>query len=193
MNAPSAVNVVVNPFVERQTASSPFSYFDGPWEEVVRRVAAPLEVRRGYKDGVLEVDVNPGGFYSGVVVLGGGEELITTFGPREGARDGEFSSLQTRCVGGRKMPAAVATVILYHFSILGEEERGGEDGEWHIVSLNARGTVGVEPPHPLTMYRNWCAGQKHPDGVGGTPAEYTLEQVMEALGYWKDKVMVSPR
>lgn len=192
MNTPNKGNVVVNPFVQRQTKDSQFSYFDGPWSELIERVASPLEVRPGYKDGVLEVDVSPDGFYSGVVKLEGGEALVSRFAPRERAMPGEFSALSTVCLDGKKMPAAVATVILYHRSILDESQRAGLVGEWHVISINARVTEGPEPPHPLTMYRNWRAGQKHPDGVGGTPADYTVEEIMEALGYWKDKVMVAP-
>jgi len=42
------------------------------------------------------------------------------------------------------------------------------------------------------MYRNWCAGRGLPDGAGASPAEFTVEQVMEAIGYWKDKCLVQP-
>jgi hypothetical protein len=188
------LNIGINPFVLRQTAESRYSYFAGSWDELLARVKASRLRRPGAREKTLLVEVAPDGFYSGLVVLHGGEKLDCVFAQRPGALPGEVPYLQTRTPGEDKSPAGFVEVVLYHRDLLGENERHFPDGgvaeeEWQIISINARLKPGPEPLTPHAMLRNMAAARGLPEGAGGTPAEYTGEEFFQALLYWRDKVM----
>ena len=185
-------SLVVNPFVLRQTAESPFSHFagDGGWGTIVARAIAAMAAgatKPGYRDGVLEVIIDPTDVMSGVVVLTDGAELVGTYKPR---RVGETPRKEIRAKGAHKMPAATASVILYRTDVLAEN---GDNilpmsaGGWEIVSLNASPVEGDIPIDPMTLMHN------HFGSDGGTATGMSDSEFVSALRrgfeFWKNKAM----
>lgn len=125
------MKIGVNSFVLRQTASSKFGYFLGTWEQLAKDVEHQFpEARKGYRDGVLLVPMNPMHFMSSVVPVTEDVKLKTTF---ESRRQGEAPYLQT--VGfGMKTPAKKVDVVIYRRDVLGKDAT--TDCEWEIVSIN---------------------------------------------------------
>ena len=185
-------SLVVNPFVLRQTAESPFSHFtgDGGWGTIVARAIAAMAAgatKPGYRDGVLEVIIDPTDVMSGVVTLTDGAELVGTYKPR---RVGETPRKEIRAKGAHKMPAATASVILYRTDVLAEN---GDNilpmsaGGWEIVSLNASPVEGDIPIDPMTLMHN------HFGSDGGTATGMSDSEFVSALRrgfeFWKNKAM----
>lgn len=180
--------VVVNPFVLRQTAESPFSHFEGGWDALVSRTVAAMAagtVKPGYRDGVLEVIVDPTGIMSGVVVLEDGAELTGAYKAR---RAGETPRKEIRAKGASKMPAATASVILYRADVLaegGDNTLPADSGGWEVISLNAAPVEGEMPIDPEVLMHN------HFGADGGTATNLSDAEFVALLrkGYhfWKDK------
>ena len=185
--------VVVNPFVRRQTRESGFSHFEGTWEEMVERVRATCVAGHavpGYRDGVLEVPVDPQGVFSGIVQLKAGDRLSGVFA---GRTEGENPRKQF-FVEGAKMPAAQATVILYRADVLAEDGDNTLDPAkegWEIISLNASPVEGPMPMDPMTLCANQFLG-----GVEGHHATQThlseadfVARLRDSFLFWQDKAM----
>jgi len=180
----------INPFVRRQTNDSPFSSFDGTWEDLLARVEAAFaagKVRPGYRDGVCLVDLDPEGVRSGVVLLKEGDSLVGSFNPR---RADEAPRKQVLAKGARKMRAVTAYAVLYRADVLAEDGDNtlpAESGGWEVISLNASPVEGDAPMDPLALMYN------HFGGDGGTATGMTDEQFVAALRvgfhWWKDKAM----
>lgn len=178
-------SVIVNPFVLRQTVDSPFSYFDGTWEELCQIVESNLHnATQGYRPHVKIVPVPADRFVSGVVQLTEGMELVSTFISR---RAGE-EPRKTVTARGAKTPAKFVNIICYHSSIL-EKDAAGEDC-WEVISINAA-AVENEPIPTETLLYNYFGGS------GGTTTAYTPEEFIAALheswSYWRDKAMHAGR
>lgn len=183
---------VVNPFVLRQTEESPFSHFagDGGWGTIVSRTIAAVAAgatKPGYRDGVLEVIIDPTDVLSGVVVLTDGAELVGTYKPR---RVGETPRKEIRAKGARKMPAATASVILYRTDVLAETDDNTlplNAGGWEIVSLNASPLPGDIPIDPTTLMHN------HFGSDGGTATGMSDSDFVTLLRrgfeFWKNKAL----
>jgi len=173
--------VAINSFVRRQTAASKFSHFEGSFEDLVALVEANLDKGvQGYRPGVLLVPVPAEGFKSGVVEVNETTELKATFGAR---LRGELPYIDVVAVGGEKLAAKFAEVVLYSHAVLAEENEAETEAEFEVISINARATDVPEPMHPVSMARN------HMGMVGGTKAEYTAEQFAEAIVYWSQRAM----
>jgi len=189
-------NIHVNSFVKRQTPESAFSYFDGSWEElrqlVTQRAEATLRgegdyLTRGYRDGVALVTVPPERFFSGVVQL---EEGDTVQGQYVARREGEAPRLRLVALGKNKLPAKAVEIVLYSSAVLaedGDNELPVEEGNWEIISINARPTEGPQPMRVGTLLAN------HFRDDGGTATNMTPEELVEALReayfYWKGKAL----
>jgi len=181
------MKVGINKFVLRQTKESRFSHYDGDLSKVVELAEAYLaEGRRGYRDGVLEVDVPAAGFYSAVVKLEPGMKFEGVY---ESRREGEAPRRHVGVVGGQKMSAKGVTLILYRFDVLAIDGDNSTDAEWELISINARATEGPEPINPGVLMAN------HFGADGGTATNMTNAQFVEALKvsweYWKDKAMLA--
>lgn len=172
-----------NDFVKRQTAASPFSHFDGTWEELEGLTREYFSNHKpGYRDGVVLVSVPADRFFSGVVSLDNNLccELTATYSSR---REGEAPFIMVTAKG-RKLPAKTVDIVLYSRETLGS---AGADGvDWEVISVNARPTTEPEPMHPVAMARNFLARE------GGTAATYTAEEFAKAIEYWSCHAMVTP-
>jgi hypothetical protein len=174
--------VIINPFVLRQTENSPFSYFQGTWEELCQIVSDNLHnAVQGYRPHVMLVSVPADRFVSGVVELTEGMELISTFVPR---RQGE-EPRKTVAARGPKTPAKYVEIVCYHSSIL-EGDAAGEDC-WEIISINAAAVQNEPMPLESLLYNMF-------GGSGGTPmniadAQEALNKINESWFYWRNKAM----
>jgi hypothetical protein len=141
------------------------------------------------------------GFFSGVVRADESTVFKTVCSVRDRALPGERPYIHSVAVEGKKAAAVVVEIVLYHVSALSEEERtytpeGAnvpvvQDGEWQVISVNARDTFNPEPATPQAMARNMAAYLGLPEGVGGTPRLYTAEELMQSILYWSDRTMSS--
>jgi hypothetical protein len=122
--------------------------------------------------------VAPEKFFSGVVELEPETPLRAIFSAR---RKGEDPYVQVEALGGQKLPAKVAEVVLYRHDVLGSD--ASTDAGWEIVSMNARATEEPEPLTPVAMARNFL------ELPGGTKAEYSAEQFAQAIVYWSRRAM----
>ena len=178
--------VGLNGLVLRQTRYSEFSYYRGPIENVAALAEEHLKTgHQGYRTGVWIVDVPPKGFYSSVVVLKPGDDLIGWFKER---KEGEEPRKQLFAKVGSKLPAKSVSLILYHHDVLVAGKEQFTDCEWELVSINARPTVGLEPITPDTLMAN------HFGASGGTPTNMSSEDFVKSLKtswqYWKNKALV---
>lgn len=184
------MNVRVNTFAKnRHTSSTEHSHFDGPWSTLAELVQAELEKgtgKRGYREGVLLVRVEPDGFHCPVVELKVGDVLIGEFKAR---RDGEEprKSLHVR---GAKSPAKFVEIVLYSSVLLAEDEDNEsppEDGNWEVISINA-GLMAYEPMGVETLMHN------HFESDGGTATKMSAEEfeaeLRRSFTYWKNKATV---
>jgi hypothetical protein len=202
-------SIGINNFVRRQTATSEFTHFDdGSGEESWDRVAALAEehlgsARPGYRDGVVLVPVPPEHFFTGLVVLLEGDQLVGEYKAR---RPGEEprKSVRAARVSGRlgqipdkggyrrrgqtKARCVAVDLVLYHRDVLVENGEATTDCEWEIVSVNGRITEDPAPIEPMTLIAN------HFQLSGGTATNMSPEQFEKALResvmYWKDKAFV---
>lgn len=141
------------------------------------------------------------GFFSGVVRANDATMFKTVCAPRANALPGELPYIHSTALNGKKSPAVVVEVILYHVSAMeakdltytpaGATEPVVQDGEWQVVSVNARDTFEPEPQTPQAMARNMAAHFGLPEGEGGTPRLYTAEEFMRSILYWSDRTMAT--
>ena len=182
------MNFIANEFVKRQTIDSRFSHFDGTWDQVVDMVRQNWDSRRSsYRDGVVIVTVPVDGFYSGVVLLGPGDELSGGF---ESRRPGESPRKFVVAAGRRKARAKSVDVILYSSCVLSEDNDNQlppDEGNWEIISINASPTVGAMPIDPMVLMHN------HFGSDGGTETGLSdhnfVSMLRESFLFWRDKVM----
>lgn len=180
--------VAVSNFVRRQTKDSEFSYFDGTEEELVDRVTKSFSnALPGYRDGVILVPVSPIKFYTSVIQLREGDELVGEFKAR---RDGELPTKNVRVVGGQKLTAGAVDIVLYHKDVLAENNERSSNAEWEIVSINARPDANPMPISVGALMRNYFGEP------GGTDTKMTAEEFVEQLkisrAYWRDKALAAP-
>ena len=173
----------LNAFVRRQTINSPFSHFTGTDAELINLVEQNFEKRvAGYRTGIVTVTFQGDGFFAPVVEVSELTEFETKFAARCA---GEDPFIQVFAKGCEKSPAKFVDVILYHRDVLAETEDRSTDHTWEIVTINAR--IGpMEPMMPVTMARNMS------QGIGGTKAVYTAEELIESILFWSNKVLVYP-
>ncbi len=178
----------VNSFVRRQTPESRFSHFLGSDEELIGRVDRCFTMMRaGYRPGVVLVPVDPSGFFSGVVTLREGDQLVGGFEPRRAGEE------PRKFVGtnAEKQPAQSVEIVLYSSATLAENEDNElpvSPDNWEIVSINASPTADPKIPiNPVVLMHN------HFGSDGGTATELSdaefVSLLREGFDYWKDKAM----
>jgi hypothetical protein len=182
------MQIHMNTFVGRQTPESRFSHFEGEEGALIDLVVSNFDTaREGYREGVLEVDVNPVGFRSGVAMLADGDTLTGAF---EARRNGEDPRKVVVVNGREKLPAKSVTVILYASTVLAEDtsnELEAVEGNYEVVSINANPFDGDEPIDPMVLMHN------HFGSTGGTDTNLSDEDFVALLRtgfeFWKDKAM----
>lgn len=188
-------------FAERQTPRSPFSHFEGSHEELMQLCrdnwhrkepsyraydkATGIDSNGVAYGGVVSVPVPCEGFWTPVVTLSEGDDLVATYKRRYHTEEPRLSV----GVRGHKSPARSAHVILYHASARNED---GKDicpatDTWYVTSINASPLEGPTPIQPMTLMHN------HFGSTGGTSTGLSdsefVEKLREAFDYWKDKVL----
>lgn len=211
----SSSSVGLNPMVRRQTARSKFSHFEpaegDAFDEMEKLIAASLAADNAAvtvlrPDGLiiklrLPEQICEGRFFCSIVKLTAGMAVRSVVAVRPGGLPGEAAYLQSVVVGAKKTPSKWVDVILYHKDALKTEERTWTppgktepetvDADWQVVSVNAHITAADEPPTPQAMARNHAARLGRPEGVGGTPREYTDADYMESQLFWGSHAMVA--
>ena len=184
-------------FVRRQTKESGHSHFDGTWEELEEMAARtlqygqqpsywinfPYKVHPGYKDGVVLVEVDPSKFYSGIVNLTEDTNLKASYAPRR-PEEAPFIRISAK---GKKQKAKHASVVLYRWDVLAENNERETDAEWEIVCIKARTSEEEEPMDPMTMARNFL------HLAGGTKGYFTAEQFAQSIVYWNNHCMMTSK
>jgi len=197
-------NKIYMGFADRHQKNSPFSHFEGNIAELIGLIEANWErmkpCYRAYNKetglcekyglpfgGVIAVPVPSEGFFSAMVELEEGDELI---GAYEARRPGE-EPRKTMRVKKAKQPGKSVEVILYHRLVLAEDEpQDANLGDWEIVSINVSPVRENDLPiDPMTLMEN------HFGGDGGTAtglgdSEF-VEKLRVAWGYHRNKAMVS--
>jgi hypothetical protein len=176
--------IIVSPFVRRQTADSPYSHYQGTWEDLVTLVEKNLEFARpGYRNDntVLLVSVPPEGFFASTVTLDSQSSLEAVYAPR---KEGERAFIQVRALGP-KAPALCVDIVLYSRSILAEDNDVSDPtADYEIISINARTTLKPEPMDPMTMARNFLHLE------GGTQGSFTAKEFAESILFWSNHCSV---
>lgn len=173
----------------RQTPNSRFSHWEISDDELLERVAEALSsAKQGYREGVLEVPIDPSGFFSPVVELQEGDQLVGAYEARKPGEEPR-KSVRRRASWRAKSAAAAVDVILYRHDVLGDD--ASSDADWEIISVNARVTMEPEPIHPDTLIAN------HFGLDGGTPTNMDSAQFETALRtsvlYWKNRTLTEVR
>lgn len=183
-------NIFTNPFVLRQTAESSFSHREGTWEELCSLVKANFaNAQAGYREGVIEVTIPSAGVYTGLVILGEGDELTGSFRAR---RAGEEPRKEIRVTGAQKAAAVTASVILYSSAVLaegGDNSQEPVDGNWEIVSLNASPIEGEMPIDPMVLMHNHF-GSDGGTETGMSDSEF-IALLRQGFDFWKNKALAS--
>ena len=178
--------VACGQFVKRQTKESGYSHFDESWEKLELLATntltfLPVYVKPGYRDGVVLVDLPALGFYSAIVELNEQSKLTANYAPR---REGEAPYIRVSAKA-KKQPAKHASVVLYRWDVLAENNERETDAEWEIVAIKARVSEEEEPMDPYTMARNYLHLE------GGTKGDFTAEQFAKSIVYWNSHCMTT--
>lgn len=180
----------INSFVRRQTPQSPFSHYIGSEAQLLDLVHKALGANQyviGYREGVLRVRVPSEGFFTGLVELRKGDELVGRYDsrhPGETPRITLFAKLGRR----QKQTAQSVEIILYHHDVLAETNECETDAEFEIVAINGFPTDEPGPIDPVTLMYN------HFQGDGGTatnmsPAEFE-SALRESFEYHRNKCLL---
>jgi len=189
----------ISQFVRRQVPESRFSHWTQSDVALLTLVETHWAYRKpGYRDGVCLVPVPPEGFFTSVVTLKAGDRLKGGFEPRvPGEEPRKYTVLDAPLGAAAKQPAVGVDIVLYRKDVLDEDGDwkndfrmliGCEDGEWAVISVNARPTEEEMPIEPGALMAN------HFHFSGGTATGMTAEEFVAGLGkslrYWRDKTHV---
>src|SRR5579885_1609160 len=180
--------VACGEFVKRQTPESGFSHFEGTWEELEGIVEYwfdenpyPPFLKPGYRDGVVLLELPPDFFRSAIVELNEESRLTANYAPRRLGED-PFIRVSAKA---KKQRAKHASVVLYRWDVLAENNERETDAEWEIVAIKARVSEEEEPMDPYTMARNFLHLK------GGTKGDFTAEQFAKSIVYWNNHCMTT--
>ena len=180
--------IIINSFVRRQTADSRFSHFEGTDEELLSRANECFTMMRpGYRSGVVLVPVDPTGFFSGVVTLSEGDELV---GKYESRKEGEVPR-KFVTTSATKQPAELVEIVLYSSEVLaedGDNELPIHPDNWEIISINASPTADPSIPIAPNVLMHNHFGSDGGTDTGLTDPEF-VALLKEGFEYWKNKAM----
>ena len=193
--------IATSNFVKRQTPNSKFSHFNGTWEQLenlVKDYFQQQNIHKGYRDGVVLVDVPPERFMSSVVNIKDGldngsiKQIKTVFQPRQA---GEQPYLQIFAIGS-KQQAKKVQIVLYRNDVLAEGNEQSQDSDWEIISINASPIDKDIPMDNITRARNvLCL----PGGTDAKLGDKLYEELMsfiyntaESSLFWSQHIMVQP-
>ena len=187
-------------FVRRQKVDSPYTHFDGKDFQLLFAIQKALSGngkhwRQGYREGVVLVDVDPEGFYTGLVTLEEGDILVGRYearregeAPRKNVRVKRFKRGLCGLYHNGKLPAKRVEIVLYHHDVLMEDNDASSGADWEIISINGYPTYELAPIDPMTLMHN------HFGSDGGTNTNMTAEefesQMRESFEYHKDKALL---
>jgi len=181
--------VALNDFVRRQTKESPFSYFEGSEAVLIELVINALPNKKQLsREGIYSIPVPPKGFYSGVVELEEGMDLVGKFEPRV---EGELPVKKIWATRGEKLLAKRVDIIVYSKEVLAEKGENSTDADFEIISINAEFTDESSPLTPEALMRN------HLGEPGGSDTKMTDAEFVAALkmsrDYWRSKANLMAR
>jgi hypothetical protein len=174
-------------FVKRQTPESGYSHFEGTWEELEELAEKEFgsylgtNLKPGYRDGVVLMDLPADRFRSAIVELDKESKLTANYAPRRLGEDA-FIRISAKA---KKQSAKHASVVLYRHDVLAENNERETEAEWEIVAIKARVTEEEEPMDPYTMARNFLHLK------GGTKGDFTSQQFAESILYWNNHCMTT--
>jgi hypothetical protein len=162
------------------------AYFTGSKQELLQLVEKGWDGRqpgtgRTNLEEVVTVSVPADKFMTTVVPVDQDTELSAGFARRRSHEEG-YIRVSAK---GEAQPAQFAKVVLYSADTLGKNNERSIDTDWEIVSLIAS-PVENEPMDPVTMMRN-MRGKP-----GGTPVEYSADQLLDAIEFWSKHTKLSP-
>lgn len=189
----------INDFVKRQTTDSKYAHFEGTWEELIAMVDEAfvdwnggLNVRNGYRQGVVLVKIPPDKFFSSIVELKEGDKFLSIYKPR---REGEKPYIQS-IYKNNKVPAKFVEIVLYSHDVLKENNEQSTDLPWEIISINAFPDETESPMPPETEARNIL---KLPGGTDPKLEDKSKEELItyinnmaKSIIYWNSHVQVTP-
>jgi len=160
---------------DRLRVELPYSHFDGSEEELLELVQANFEkAEPGYREGVLEIPLDPKGFHSPICKLKDGDTVTSEYKSR---REGEKPRLSPGgVVGGKKTPARGCSIILYSRETLKEGNSPSTGADYDCIMIQARLQEGEEPMHPTTLMHNYFGSD------GGTDPKMSPEEFVAVLG-----------
>jgi hypothetical protein len=181
----------VSPFARGRHLAGPstgLSYYGGSELSLVELINNSIDdedPKPGYRDGVVLVRVPAEGFFSGLVQLEPGDDLVAEFKSR---RPGEDAFVNVRALKDPQ-PAGHVEVVLYSHAVLAEDNEASDDDpeSWEVISVNAQPKAGDVPMDPMTMARNFLGL------AGGTKAAFTPEQFAQSILFWSRHVMCQGR
>ena len=190
-------SVHVNPFVLRQTASSPYSHSSLPMQEVANLLSeVPSEnISEGYRPAsyeqggrVILARLTPEQtgdlFYSAITLVKEGEEVIEGFRSRV---EGETPRAYREVVRSEKPVAKTVDLVFYNSIALAQDGNNvsePQEGNWELISINASEDDNMEAP-PITP----TALEANYKGLdGGTLTSMSEEEYQEKMkiskAYW---------
>lgn len=180
--------LICSEFVKRQTKTSRFSHTDLSWEELVQLTKENFNNHtEGYRNGVKLVHVPANGFYCAVGKVSDVKEWEEVI---ESRQEGEEPVRTRYGIVDKKPEAKYVDIVLYRDFVLDEDEDYDitkSEGQWEIISINARTEEEPYPIPPMTMARNFLVEK------GGTKGEYTAEEFAKSIWFWNKHCLVKER
>ena len=168
--------IAISDFLRSRLGSElPYSHFDGSGDELLELVQANFDnAEPGYREGVLEIPLDPEGFHSPICKLKDGDTVTSEYKSRI---EGEKPRLSPGgVVGGKKTPARGCSIILYSRETLEEGGTPSTGADYDVIMIQARAHEGPEPMNFITMLHNYFGSD------GGTDPQMTPEEFLSELG-----------
>jgi hypothetical protein len=181
-------------FVRRQTPQSGYSHWTLTDEQLLARVQANFhKATQGYREGVLLVPLEPGGFFTSTIILEEGDKFVGEYVARQKGEEPRKSNYVVSNRHGEslgKQEAVKVYAVLYSHAVLLEGKENDTDADFEIVSINASPTD-EEAPIPMgALIAN------HFQLSGGTATNMSdsdfVALLRKSVVYWKNKSQVCP-
>ena len=190
--------VGINKFVCRQTRESRFTWTTHSFERVAEMARESFENamrghgawRPGYRDGVVQVPVNPEGFFTPIVEVTEDDVWVEEWKSRREGEDPRKVVMVERN-GRPDSPCGYVEVIMYRKDVMAENGENSTDCDWEVVSINGRMTPEPEPMRPEAMEANH-RGKSGGTATGWTEAEFE-KNYAESVAYWNKYAMMTPK